>query len=67
MNELARALGTGVYAACVDFMLNLATILGVTYRDANAIVLIVGFPLTTLVLGAICVWQRLALLRGRSR
>ena len=67
MNELLRALGTSVYAACVDFMLNLASILGATYRDANALVLIVGFPVTTFLLLVVCAAQRVALRRARLR
>lgn len=58
-----RELGFAIYAACVDFMLNLAALLGVTYRDSNALVLLIGFPLTTLVLATICVWQRIRLAR----
>jgi len=58
-----RELGFAIYAACVDFMLNLAALFGVTYRDSNALVLLIGFPLTTLVLAMICVWQRIRLAR----
>jgi hypothetical protein len=43
MHELAYA----VYAVCVDFMLQLAAMLGVTYRDANTRVLLVAFPAVT--------------------
>lgn len=64
MTELLRQVGTAVYAACVDFMLNLAALLGITYRDSNALILILGFPLTTLALAVVCGWQRYALSRG---
>ncbi len=59
-------LGFAVYAACVDFMLVLARILGVTYRDSNAIILLVGFPLTTVSLGVIALLQRLAIARAKA-
>ena len=67
MSEAFRELGFGIYAACVDFMLNLASLLGVTYRDSNALVLLVGFPLTNLALFMFCVWKRLALWRMAGR
>lgn len=37
------------YVAGVNFMINVANILGITYRDINAAVLLVAFPLITLV------------------
>jgi hypothetical protein len=58
-------LGFAIYAACVDFMLNLASLLGITYRDANALVLLVGFPLTTSGLFTVCLWQRWQIRRLR--
>jgi hypothetical protein len=54
-------LGFALYAQCVDFMLNLARFLGVTYRDTNALVLLVGMPLTTLALLCICIAQQRAI------
>lgn len=66
MSEAVRTSGVLVYAACVDFMLRLAALLGLTYRDANALVLLVGMPLTTAVLVVVCVWQRVVL-RARRR
>jgi hypothetical protein len=67
MMELVRALGTGVYAACVDFMLSLAALLQITYRDANALVLLVGFPLTTSILGLVAIVQRAQIARLQRR
>ncbi len=61
-----RELGLAIYAACVDFMLNLAALTGVTYRDSNALVLLVAFPLTTFALLTVCLWQRFALCRMRG-
>jgi hypothetical protein len=58
-----RELSVAIYAACVDFMLNLAALLGVTYRDSNALVLLVAFPLITFTLAAWCTYQRIALRR----
>ena len=50
---------------CVDFMINIATLLGVTYRDANAGLFFVIWPLVTLTLTlALCVcWNVLTLYR----
>jgi hypothetical protein len=59
-------LGFAVYAACVDFMLQLAKLLHVTYRDANALLFFVVWPGVTVVLGAVVVWQHLLLRRARK-
>ncbi len=56
-------LGTAVYAACVDFMLRTANMLGVTYRDTNAGMFFVLWPAVTAILAAIVVWQRIAIWR----
>ena len=55
------ALAFAVYAACVDFMLHAARLLGVTYRDANALLLFVLWPAVTVGLAGVVVWQRLVL------
>lgn len=44
------------YVACVNFMLNAAGILGITYRDINVLVLIIIFPLITLACMGMCVF-----------
>lgn len=56
-----------VYAACVDFMLRIATIFGVTYRDANAAMFFLLWPAVTVTLVVVVLRQRreLARLRGR--
>lgn len=36
--------GTLLYLTCVDFMLRLGALLGLSYRDTNALVLLVGVP-----------------------
>lgn len=41
-----------LYIAGVNFMLNAAGMLGVTYRDANVLVLLIVFPAITL--GCLC-------------
>ena len=56
-------LGTAVYAACVDFMIRTANMLGVTYRDTNAGMFFVLWPAVTVILAVIVVWQRLAIRR----
>ncbi len=52
------ALGTAVYAACVDFLLVAAAAGSATYRDANALLFFVLWPLVTVVLIGVVLWQR---------
>lgn len=54
---MIERLGTFAYAACVDFLLVAARFTGVTYRDANAFLFFVLWPLVTLTLVAIVVVQ----------
>lgn len=61
------AVGVGVYAACVDFMLKLAAILDVTYRDANALLLFVVWPAVTLGLLVFWIVSRIRLRRALAR
>lgn len=63
---IARA-AFAVYAACVDFMLRAAELLGVTYRDTNALMFFVLWPAVTVALAAVVVRQRLALRRQSVR
>lgn len=58
-------LGTAIYAACVDFMLRSAELLGVTYRDTNGGMFFVLWPAVTALLFVIVVWQRVRLARLR--
>ena len=37
-----------IYGACVNFMINVANMLDITYRDTNALILLVAFPAITL-------------------
>ena len=60
-------LAFAVYAACVDFMLQAARLFGVTYRDANAFMFFVLWPLVTLALILIVVVQAARLRRLRRR
>jgi hypothetical protein len=60
------ALELGIYCACVDFMLQLAALLGISYRDANALLFFVVWPVITLVLLAIVLVQRRALRATRK-
>jgi hypothetical protein len=46
-----------IYAACVDFMLITARMLGVTYRDTNALMFFVVWPIITVALIAIVLVQ----------
>ena len=57
------ALGLGAYAACVDFELGLGALLGVTYRDVNAGLFFVLWPLVTVSLVGLVLVQRRKLKR----
>jgi hypothetical protein len=59
--------GTVIYLACVDFMLRVASLFGVTYRDANAGMFFVLWPAVTVTLAAIVLRQRVELRRLRAR
>ncbi len=58
-------LGFGLYAACVDFLLRVASALGITYRDANAALFFVLWPAVTCLLLAVVINQRRTLARLR--
>jgi len=61
------SLAFALYAACVDFMLQAARLFGVTYRDANAFMFFVLWPLVTLALILIVVVQAARLRRLRRK
>jgi hypothetical protein len=56
-------LAYALYAAGVDFMLHAADLLGVTYRDANALLFFVLWPTVTVALVVIVGLQARALRR----
>jgi len=60
-------IGFGLYAACVDFLLRVAGALGITYRDANAGLFFVLWPLVTALLLFVVLRQRAALRRLRRQ
>jgi hypothetical protein len=60
-------LGIALYAACVDFMLHAARLLGVTYRDTNAGMFFLLWPAVTVALVLWVGWQAVALDRLRRR
>jgi len=43
-----------LYVACVNFMINTANMLDITYRDTNALILLVIFPCITLACAGMC-------------
>lgn len=53
---IERAL-LAIYAACVDFLLQAALLLGITYRDANASLFFLLWPVVTLLLVCVVLWQ----------
>ena len=50
-------IGFAIYAACVDFMLRAADLLGVTYRDTNAFMFFVLWPAVTVILAILVLAQ----------
>jgi hypothetical protein len=56
--------GLAIYAACVDFMLQAARLLHVTYRDANALLFFVVWPAVTVGLAVVVAWQHVLLRRA---
>jgi hypothetical protein len=59
--------GIAIYAACVDFMLHAARLLGVTYRDTNAGMFFLLWPAMTVALVVVVLLQRRALRRVLKR
>lgn len=56
--------GTWLYWHCVDFMVNAANLLDVTYRDTNSLMFFVIWPGVTVLLTITVVWQRIQIWRG---
>lgn len=61
---MIEQLGTALYAACVDFLLQASLLLGITYRDANALLFFVVWPVLTVLLLFVVLWQAWLLFRG---
>jgi hypothetical protein len=57
--------GFAIYAACVDFLLVLARAFGISYRDANALLFFVVWPVVTVALVAWAVVERVRLSRAQ--
>lgn len=57
----------GLYWACTDFVINVASLTGLTYRDVNALLFFVLWPAVTLGLLATALWQAVALRRLAPR
>ena len=53
-----------LYVACVNFMINGANLLGVTYRDINGVILLMIFPAITLFCLVMCFVPYARLRRG---
>lgn len=63
---MKERLGIAAYAACVDFMLRVANLFEVTYRDVNAGMFFLLWPaITLLLLLAVLVQAVMLLLRRR--
>jgi hypothetical protein len=59
--------GTWLYEQCVTFVIHLADLLDVTYRDANALLFFVVWPLVTAALVAWVAWNAVVLHRESRR
>lgn len=53
----------GLAWACTDFVINVANLTGLTYRDVNALIFFVLWPVVTLGLLGTAIWQAAALRR----
>jgi hypothetical protein len=60
---MIERVGFALYAACVDFLLRVAGFFGISYRDANAALFFILWPLVTAALLAVVLRQRAALRR----
>jgi hypothetical protein len=58
-------LAFGIYAACVDFMIRASHLTHSTYRDANAFMFFVLWPLVTILLLCVVMGQAWKLRRFR--
>lgn len=63
---MIASIGLGLYALCVDFMIRIANLFDITYRDANALLFFVVWPAVTALLAVLCVRQRRTLARLRA-
>ncbi|MEZ4393740.1 MAG: hypothetical protein R3A48_21935 [Polyangiales bacterium] len=62
---MKERLGIAAYAACVDFMLRVANLFEVTYRDVNAGMFFLLWPAVTLALLLAVLVQAVMLVRRR--
>ncbi len=61
-----HSVGLAIYAACVDFMIDTANLCGVTYRDTNAFMFFILWPLVTIALVVLVIAQARALKKPRA-
>ena len=64
---MIASIGFAIYAACVDFLLQASSLIGISYRDANSILFFVLWPFVTLVLIVTVLTQAIALRRAAPR
>jgi hypothetical protein len=62
--ETLEHFATWLYWYCVDFMVNAANLLELTYRDTNSLMFFVIWPAVTVMLLATVVFQRIRIWRG---
>ncbi len=61
MSHSLLVAGTWLYEQCVTFVIHLADLLDVTYRDANALIFFLVWPGITAALAGWVVWNAVAL------
>ena len=47
-----------VFDGCVKLLYDWAGVLGITYEEINVWIFVIGWPLVTLVLAGVVLWQR---------
>ncbi len=64
--SILESMASGLYWACVDFMIHSANLLGLTYRDTNAGMFFLLWPTITALLFVVVSWQSAVLRRRRA-
>jgi hypothetical protein len=67
MSRTLLLAGTWLYEQCVTFVIHLADLLDVTYRDSNSLIFFLIWPGITLALLGWVVWNAVALRIERRR
>jgi len=66
MFELINTLINAIYWFCVDFIINIGNLLGLSYIEINTILFLILFPMYTLILLVMIINQHLHINRLRK-